>query len=109
MENGPKLFSMDDALALSKKNGLPVVCWVSTNSDRVFADPKAREVSRLLATTTLQAVMTDTTNDSLTARGPRVQFSDSDYAPTATAAFILTSKLNTESKGKILTFVRGGK
>lgn len=109
-ENGPRLFSMDDALVLSKKTGKPVVCWMGPH---IFANAKARAVSRELGETTIQAVM-DTDGETHDSSGKplplhRVKFSNGSYGKDARVAFIPASKLTTESGKKILAFTRGSK
>lgn len=108
--NGPRLYPMDKALALSRETGKPVVCWMGKH---IFADAKARKASLALGDTTIQAAMDDDgipidrDGKDLTKMGPRVKFSTSNYSKDAQTAYIQVKNLNDESPAKILRFVRG--
>lgn len=108
---GPELFTMEEANALSKKTGKPVLCWMGPH---VFANAKARERSLALADTTIQAVM-DTDGETRDAKGNplpmhRVKFTDNGfYSKDSKVAFIPVAKLDKDSDKKILAFTRGGK
>lgn len=108
LANGPRLYSMDKALALSKETGKPVVCWIGKH---IFADEKARTVSAELGKTTIQAVMDDDgisiDRDGKRIPANRVKFSSNNYTGNSQTAYIPVSKLGAKSGSKILQFIRG--
>lgn len=114
LANGPKLFTMDKALALSRETGKPVICWMGPN---LFADERARALSTELGDTTIQAVMDDDGEtgklDPATGKripAHRVKFSSGNYEPTAKVAYIPLDKFDRKGTAEaILKFARGGR
>jgi hypothetical protein len=103
LADGPRLYPMDKALALSAETGKPVVCWMGKH---IFADDKARAASLALADTTIQAAM-DSDGTAYDRVGPRVKFSNTNYKDDATTYFVPVAKLSETFPKKILAVARG--
>ena len=104
LKNGPKLYTMADALKQSEKTGLPVVCWMGKH---LFANPEARRLSSELGETTIQAAM-DTDGTEFDRVGFRVKFSDNNYADGKTFYIPLARFGDAGTAERILAKVRGG-
>jgi hypothetical protein len=111
LATGPRLYPMDKAVELSRQTGKPVVCWMGRH---LFADERARALSKSLGDTTIQAAMDDDgetgKKDPRTgARIPehRVKFSDSNYGAGAKTAYIPLDKFDRpDTAERILAFTR---
>lgn len=77
LADGPRLYSMDDAIKVGKLKGLPVVCWQGEN---IFADARARRLATLLKDVTVMAAMpSDPKNPAYDEFNPRVVFDTQAY------------------------------
>lgn len=106
LANGPRLYSMEKALELSKATGKPVVCWMGKH---LFANESARKLSQELAETTIQAAM-DKDNTPYDKIGFRVKYSSNNYADNQQVYFTPLAKFDDPGRAeKILALARGGK
>lgn len=103
LENGPRLFPMDKALEVSAKTGKPVICWMGPH---IFADAKARELSRRLGETTIQAVM-DSDGTEYDRFNPRIKFSTDNYGTEGKTFFVQVKNFNADTEAKVLKALRG--
>lgn len=106
LKDGPKLYTMDQALEVSKATGKPVVCWMGKH---LFADERARELSRSLGDTTIQAAMDgDGTKDDQVAPF-RVKFSNNGYKDAAKTFYVPVGQFAWPGAAEtILRVSRGG-
>lgn len=104
LANGPKLYTMDAALAKSAETGKPVVCWMGKG---LFKNEAARRLSTELGETTIQAAM-DTDGTEYDAIGFRVKFSTNNYKDGKTIYVPLRRFDEPGMAEKILAKVRGG-
>lgn len=113
LKNGPKLYTMADALKKSEETGLPVACWMGRH---LFADPGARAFSKRMAATTIQAAMdSDGEEGKIDPRTGkaiptlRLKFSDNGYK-SQDALYIPLARFNEPGiTEKVLATMRGGK
>jgi hypothetical protein len=106
LRDGPKLYTMDKALELSKETGKPVVCWMGRH---LFADERARKLSAELGETTIQAAM-DADGTEYDRVGLRVKFSSNQYAGDQQTYFIRLANFDKPGTAeKILAVSRGGR
>lgn len=103
--DGPKLYTMDEALKVSDATGKPVVCWMGKD---LFENKEARKLSLELAETTIQAAM-DTDGTEYDKLGFRVKFSSNKYKDTEKTYTIRMSNFSKPGVGdEILRVSRGG-
>lgn len=105
LKNGPKLYTMEKALELSKATGKPVVCWMG---EHLFANESARRLSTELGETTIQATM-DSDGTEYDRVGFRVKFSDNGYKDGKTYFIRLANFDKPRTAETILAVSRGGK
>jgi hypothetical protein len=106
LKNGPRLYTMDKALEISKATGKPVVCWMGQH---LFADERARKLSESLGETTIQAAM-DKDGTEYDAVGFRVKFSSNNYQGDQKTYFIRLANFDKPGvKESILSHSRGAK
>ena len=112
LKDGPKLYTMDEALKESAKTGKPVLCWMGPH---LFAEADARQLSKSLGTTTLQAAMDSDGEegkiDPKTGKPIpvfRVKFSTNNYKDGETIYVPLSRMSEPGMAEKILAKVRGG-
>jgi hypothetical protein len=106
LKDGPKLYTMDAALVESAKTGKPVVCWMGKH---LFADERARALSKSLGDTTIQAAMdSDGSKDDQVAP-LRVKFSNNGYKDAAKTFYIPVGQFADPWVAEtILSYSRGG-
>jgi hypothetical protein len=105
LANGPRLFTMEEALKESARTGRPTICWMGKH---LFANESARKLSRELGETTIQAAM-DTDGTEYDSVGFRVKFSDNNYQEGKTYYIRLANMDRAGTAEKILATTRGGK